>query len=394
MPKKLRTKPFRVGVMLELTWNLKRHTDVFAGVAHYAREHDDDWQCIIDDFADDSLKRHGGRGRLYDGVIGRVTPELAEQARRRRIPLVNVWLSSPVKGAPSVNNDHRVAGDLMAEHMLARGIRNFLALVRRADSGEQMIAERVEQLVKEQRGKFDLVRVSTLFAHSPAQWRKTRATIETWLRAATMPAGIVVGVDMMARYAAQVSQEMGLRVPEDVAIAGGYNEPTICLYPEPTLTSVEYGLERVGYEAARMMHRLLKREKLPEREVYLPPRALIVRQSSDFVYVDEETVSAAMQFIAQNARRRIGVEDVARAASASRRTLEQRFEKHLGRTVAAEIRRVRLDQAKRLLAGSNESIAAIGRLTGIGGAQQFSRVFHREVGISPRDYRRKFVDDE
>jgi len=392
MDQESRAKRLRVGVMLDLTWNLKRHTDVFAGVAHYAHEHD--WQCIIDDFATDTLKRLKGRPRPYDGIIGRVTPELAEVARRRKLPLVNVWYSSPVKGGASVLYDPRGAGELMAEHLLARGIRRFLCLVRRTDAGEKAIAQRVEQLAKEHSGTCETFRVSLRFAHSAAQWRKTRATIDKWLRHVPTPAGVVCGVDILTRHIVQICDEIGLRVPQDVAIAGGCNELTICLRPEPALTSVEFGLEHIGYEAARMMHRLLKGEELPQRVVTVPPQELVVRHSSDFIYVDEQVVSAAMQFIAQHASQRISVADVAAAVSVSRRTLENRFEKHLGRTVAAEIRRVRLEQAKRLLASSDESIARIGRLTGIGTPQQFARVFRREVGISPSEYRGQFVDKD
>jgi transcriptional regulator GlxA family with amidase domain len=83
---------------------------------------------------------------------------------------------------------------------------------------------------------------------------------------------------------------------------------------------------------------------------------------------------AAMRFIAQRAGQRISVNDVAEAAGASRRTLETRFEKHLGRTVATEIHRGRVDWAKRLLASSAESIAQIGGLTCIGTPQKFARV--------------------
>ncbi len=211
--------------------------------------------------------------------------------------------------------------------------------------------------------------------------------LESLLNDLPLPAGIMAGVDILARHVAQFTHERGLRVPEDIAIVGGYNEPTICLYPEPTLTSVEYGLDHIGYEAARMLHRLLRKETLNERVVRLPPRELIVRQSSDFVYVDEEIVSVAMQFIAQNSKRPIGVDDVALAVGASRRTLEMRFEKHLGRSVAAEVRRVRLEQAKRLLASGTEPIAQVARLAGLGTPQQFARVFRREVGATPREYR-------
>ncbi|NQU22801.1 MAG: helix-turn-helix transcriptional regulator [Candidatus Nealsonbacteria bacterium] len=108
--------------------------------------------------------------------------------------------------------------------------------------------------------------------------------------------------------------------------------------------------------------------------------------------VDEEIVSTAIQFILQNAQKSVGVDEVAAAACTSRRTLETRFEQHLGRTVSAEIRRVRIDHAKRLLAGSKMSIAQIAQVVGFGTAQYMARVFRREADVSPSEYRRQFAD--
>jgi LacI family transcriptional regulator len=384
---------FTVGVSLDLTWNLKRHTDIFAGVARYAHEHND-FHCIIDDFADDTLKRSRGTAVPFDGVIGRVTPGLAAISKQRNVPLVNVWYSSPVKSVPAVFSDNAGAGTLLAEHLLTRGIRRFLCIIRRDDVGEREQNENFRQLVLESGGSCKTLLLPLRFANSPSRWRPTKAAIERWLDSVPSPAGVMAGVDIIARHVAQICTERGLRVPEDIAIAGGYNEPSICLYPEPSLTSVEFGLDRVGYEAARTMHKLLLGKNRQEQPVVLPPQELIVRQSSDFVYVDEEIVSSAIQFISKHNDRAISVDEVAVAVGVSRRTLEMRFEKHVGRSVAAEIRRMRIDQAKRLLASSEVSIFTVASLTGIGTPQQFARLFRREVGVSPREYRKQFQTKE
>ncbi len=379
---------WRISVTLELTHNFKRHTDIFAGVARYAEEHEG-FQCIVDDFADRTLAE-SGQESPYDGVIGRVTPALAAEAGRRELPLVNVWLSSPVSQLVSLFRDSRQAGQLVAEHLLARGIRRFLCLIRRNDQGEAQLAERFQQLVTEAGCHCDLHQVPLRFAHSHWQWKKTRAWIEAWLDQATMPVGAVVGVDLLGRHLAQICKGMGLRVPQDVAIAGGDNEPTVCLYPDPALTSVEYGLDRLGYQAARTLHQMLRGHNVPREPIWIPPRELVVRQSSDFVYVQEEAVSFAMQFIAQHARRSISVDEIAAVVRVSRRTLEQRFARHLGRSVGAEIRRVRVEHAKRLLASSELSCSQIATLVGFGTAQYMARVFGQELRVSPSQYRGQF----
>jgi LacI family transcriptional regulator len=381
---------FRIAVALELTWELKHHLDVFAGAVRYANERPD-WTCVIDDFAAESLRKGTKQRPAYDGIIARATPEIAEQAKRCRIPLVNVWFNSPVRGAPSVVPNFALIGKLVGQHLQSRGIRNLLCLIRRGSSAERVVAEHAMQVFHHRGGTCDVIRLPIRFAHSHHRLMQTRSRLLDWLENARFPVGILAGIDMLARHVAQICTETGIRIPEDVAIVGGDNEPTICLHPKPTLTSVECEYDNVGYQAAQMLHRLLRGDELKNQVVLIKPKELVVRQSSDFIYVDDEIVSDAMQFIARNSHRAIGVAKVAAAAGTARRTLELRFKNYVGRSVAAEIRRVRMDHARRLLANSDQSIAQIARLTGIGTAHHFARLFRREFGISPSEYRKQFL---
>jgi LacI family transcriptional regulator len=202
----------------------------------------------------------------------------------------------------------------------------------------------------------------------------------------------LASIDILGRHIAQIASENGQLVPRDVAIVSAHNEPTLCLYPDPTLTSIEYGFDHVGHEAARMMDGLLQGKPPDPPAILVPPREIVIRRSSDFVFIDDEIVSAAMQFISQFARKPITVDRVVHEVSVSRRTLEQRFRKHLGHCIAAEIRRVRIDHAKRLLASSDSTVAQIARTTGFGTPHQLARVFRRELEMSPKEYREQFTD--
>jgi LacI family transcriptional regulator len=71
----------------------------------------------------------------------------------------------------------------------------------------------------------------------------------------------------------------------------------------------------------------------------------------------------------------------------SRRSLEQRFLKALGRTPAAEIRRAQIELARRMLAETDEPMTRVAAAAGFASAKQFSATFHHETGLTPRDYR-------
>ena len=72
----------------------------------------------------------------------------------------------------------------------------------------------------------------------------------------------------------------------------------------------------------------------------------------------------------------------------SRRTLQRRFSTSAGRSVARELRRVRLIKAKRLLAETDRLVKQIAQETGFRDAIRFHEAFVREEGLSPSDYRR------
>ncbi len=73
-------------------------------------------------------------------------------------------------------------------------------------------------------------------------------------------------------------------------------------------------------------------------------------------------------------------------------TLQRRFRKYLNRPIATEIRRVRLERAKRELAQGTRSMAQIARDVGFGDPMRMYEVFRRELGITPSQYRRERQD--
>jgi transcriptional regulator GlxA family with amidase domain len=84
---------------------------------------------------------------------------------------------------------------------------------------------------------------------------------------------------------------------------------------------------------------------------------------------------------------RADVETVARANALSVRTLHRRCRERLGLTPAKLIQKLRVEQARSLLANRELSSKSVAASCGFGSATHLKRAFEREFGMAPRDYR-------
>ena len=78
----------------------------------------------------------------------------------------------------------------------------------------------------------------------------------------------------------------------------------------------------------------------------------------------------------------------------SRRRMQDLFLKHVGHTISEEIRRRRVDHAKKLLAETQTKVGLIASQAGFGSAERMSKVFRQVVGMTPHDYRDGYRHDE
>jgi transcriptional regulator GlxA family with amidase domain len=72
------------------------------------------------------------------------------------------------------------------------------------------------------------------------------------------------------------------------------------------------------------------------------------------------------------------------------RHFQRTFVEETGETPAVFVERVRVEQARRLLEATPETLAAIARATGFGSVETLRRALVRRVGINPDEYRKRF----
>lgn len=102
----------------------------------------------------------------------------------------------------------------------------------------------------------------------------------------------------------------------------------------------------------------------------------------------QRLVRKAIAFVQQHFHEPISRQDLARHVGMSEDYLTYCFRQELGMTPIAFLNRYRITQAKRLLKETDKTITEIALDVGFSDSGYFSRVFRREVGLSPEAFRR------
>jgi LacI family transcriptional regulator len=370
-------------LMIETSGSLGR--GIIEGIGRYAAENGP-WSIKYEYRALDTMPPQWLKNWKGDGIIARTfNAKQAKMLRDTKLPQVEL-LGLPKYGTAEVRTDFVEEAQLAVDHFWNRGLRHFAYF----SCGEawwiKYCFEAFSDLVKGRGCRCHLYK-TPICGQNMRSWNERYVPhLIKWLRGLPRPIGILTPNDIYAVHLLDICREIKIAVPEEMAILGRSNDTVICETVRPTLSSLDLGVRRVGYEAARMLDLKMAGKRVPA-EVLVSPNRVEVRQSTDLMVIKDSDVVQAMQFIRDHACTNIDVPRVAEQVGLSRRVLERRFQQHLGRTPKEEITRIRIETAKMLLARTDKSREAIARRCGFASPTYFSMAFHRLVGMKPQVYR-------
>lgn len=376
-----------VALMVETSGIFGRR--ILDGIARYLRTHGGSWSVFLEQRALDTVPPRWLESWRGDGIISRIgTPGFEAAILSAGLAAVDLTHRRAPFGLPRIVSDDAAIGRLAAEHLIGRGYRS-LAFCGYTDL--LWSTGRRDGFLAHAPGG---VRVGRVF-ESPGgpdagPWEKDQKAIARWLKSLPKPVGVMACNDMRGLNVIDAGRRAGLDLPAELAVIGVDDDPLMCELCDPPLSSVVPNPERIGYEAAALLDRLMdgRTEGVPKEQL-VPPLGVATRLSTDALMIDDPRIAAAVRFIRQNACRGITVRDVLEHVPLSRTALERRFRRDLGRSPQAEIRGVQLRRAKELLTQTDFKMDRIAELTGFEHPEYFNVVFKREVGRTPGRFRRE-----
>jgi LacI family transcriptional regulator len=204
------------------------------------------------------------------------------------------------------------------------------------------------------------------------------------------PIGILAFQTNIARQVLQACVRAGAKVPEQVSVVSCDDDPMLADVAVPTISAAVLPSERLGYEAAKLLHQILNGVRVKDPVLVEPSGVLHVRQSSDVSALSNREVHRALQYIRVHATEPIRIPVLARAMGISRRKLELDFARVTGHAPSYAIARARLDLAKQFLVETHWPMERVAARSGMGSEPALRRAFVEHEKMTPGQYRIRF----
>ncbi len=217
-----------------------------------------------------------------DGIIasiGKNTLNFShyKRVRERNIPLILFDRTTDAVDVSQVMIDDYLGAYKVVEHLVNQGCRRIAHFT--SPKNVSVFKERYRGYADALRDH-DIPFEEELVVKSNLQLADGRNSMEQLLKLKTLPDAIFSASDFAAMGAMQVLKENGIKIPDEVALAGFSNDP-FTSFTDPTLTTVDQCSITMGKITAEIFFEHLKSEdkKYIAQKIVLKPE-LIIRNSS------------------------------------------------------------------------------------------------------------------
>jgi LacI family transcriptional regulator len=356
------------------------------GIGRYIKGHGP-WSVYLEERGSQDEIPRWLRTWKGDGIIARIKDvAMAEALLATGVPLVELRRQVTEFALPSVFCDDAAIASLAVHHFKERGFRQFAVCGRVGERWSDLRESAFRQCLADAGHACHAYRPTR--SDRAQTWEQEQDHVARWLDSLPKPIGVLACNDIRGLQVLDACRRIDLPVPERVAVLGVDNDVVLCELADPPMSSIDQDLERIGYEAAAMLDRLMNGEEPPAEPVLVEPLGIVSRLSTDVVAIDDPAVAAVLRLIRQHACDPLGIDSLADGTGLSRRALQRRFKAMIGRTLQEEIQHAQLERIKQMLAETDLKLDTIAGKTGFNYIGYMCSFFKKKTGMTPGEYRR------
>ncbi len=217
-----------------------------------------------------------------------------------------------------------------------------------------------------------------------------RERFTDWIAALPRHTAVFAANDIISADVVAAARAARRNIPRELTLLGVDNEPAVCEVSRPTLSSIQIDCESLGYLGAKALGELVAgrggaRAPAPTA---VGPLMAVHRESTMGHGRREPRILEAVGIIRREACEGLTAGKLARRFRGSRRLFELRFREAIGHSILDEIIRVRLENAKTLLARTDTPVGIIADFCGFGTNRALQKTFLAREGMSMAEWRR------
>lgn len=214
-------------------------------------------------------------------LVGRDHSDVAlEMLALREVPVFTLWNTSKNSLLPSIGTDNFAAARKVAQHLVDLGHKHIALLFPETDNNDRARDRKEGALsVLNEHGISVPERWDVYCRYNAAEAKLAAAHLLS--NHSTTPSAIICGNDIIAYGVLYATQQLALKVPNDVSVVG-IGDFSASSAIEPPLTTVRLPARRIGQLAAnRLVAKILDKDSDDEEHIVIPAQ-LIVRASSGY----------------------------------------------------------------------------------------------------------------
>jgi len=236
--------------------------NLLRGITRYSKDHGPWTFCRMPAYYRESIGIDGilqwAKEWEADGIIGQFYNDAeVKKFVQAKIPVIAQDFKERFTDIPNITGAYRETGKLGAEYFLKKGFKNFAFYGFNNIVWSRERAEGFEERVQEAGYNVDYYQAED--ADSADLWYYKPSALSEWLKSLPKPVALMTCDDNQGHHVTEAARHAGIRIPDEVAVLGVDNDEMVCDLSDPALSSIELDTEKGGYEAARLMEKMIKR---------------------------------------------------------------------------------------------------------------------------------------
>jgi LacI family transcriptional regulator len=286
-----------------------------------------------------------------------------------------------------ISGDYIGVGVMAAQFFAKRNFKNFAFYGNKNFFWSKARAEGYRREVERIKGNYYYFESELL---DSMEWSREHVELDNWLQDLPKPVALFACDDNFALQVSEMCKVNNITIPNELSLLGVDNDELICNLSHPSISSIVTDDENGGYQTGKMLHTLILNKNNIPFNINIDPIRIELRQSTEKYNVSDTYVKKVIEYIHENIRLNISVDELTSIVPLSRRNLEKKFREATGSSIYQFILDKKVDLISAELLTTDKDLWDIAIETGFNDVRNVYRIFKKNTGHTPVSFRKKY----